>query len=246
MTAIYQTIKEHLTRKIEQGRLRPGDLVPSENALARQYSVSRMTARRALTELTDAGVLSRSQGAGTFVADQLATGSLLEIRSIHLEIETRGHTHSSRVLTLKPCQADKELAAKMGLPEGHALFESRILHFETDTNGQTLPIQLEHRFVNAEVAPDYGLQDFSQTTPSVYLSELAPLVEADHWVEACLPSANIAKHLSIEVNTPCLKVTRRTYSYLSAKRRSTRIVTFATLYHPGDRYRLGGHLKPGE
>ena len=48
--------------------MKPGDQVPSENQLAQQHGVSRMTARRALSEMVDEGILLRSQGLGTFVS----------------------------------------------------------------------------------------------------------------------------------------------------------------------------------
>ena len=45
-----------------------------------------MTARRAITELVNEGILVRSQGLGTFVSDHRPMSSMLEIRSIHDEI----------------------------------------------------------------------------------------------------------------------------------------------------------------
>ena len=65
----YQVIKNHLLEQIEAGVLVPGTRVASENQLSQQFQVSRMTARRALKELSDAGYLFRSQGLGTFIAD---------------------------------------------------------------------------------------------------------------------------------------------------------------------------------
>ena len=60
--------KSALLDKIESGKMSLGDKVLSENRLAESFGVSRMTARRALTELVTEGILARSQGVGTFAA----------------------------------------------------------------------------------------------------------------------------------------------------------------------------------
>ena len=67
-TPKFTQIKQFIFEQIESGNWLEKQRVPSENELATQFAVSRMTARRALQELTDEGVLSRSQGSGTFVA----------------------------------------------------------------------------------------------------------------------------------------------------------------------------------
>ncbi len=240
-TPQYELIKKHIIAKVEQRHWQPGDAVPSENALSEQFSVSRMTARRALTELTEAGVLERAQGAGTFVAVQLPTGSLLEIRNIADEITERGHVHIAEVLELGEKPVDALTASHLGIEAGASVFFSRIRHFEEDTLGHRHAIQVEERYVLPSVAPEYLQQDFTSVTPSQYLSSLSPLSEADHWVEAVMPDSAMQAWLNIGAETPCLKLSRRTFG-LQRGQRETQLVNFAVLHHPGDKYRLGGHL----
>ncbi|MFH1135410.1 MAG: GntR family transcriptional regulator [Pseudomonadota bacterium] len=61
----YQNIKNYLAAGIS-ARTFTG-LIPSENRLAREFGVSRMTARRALEELERDGLVDRIPGKGTFV-----------------------------------------------------------------------------------------------------------------------------------------------------------------------------------
>lgn len=226
----YRMIRDHLLEAIEAGELQAGDRVPSENELVAQFSVSRMTARRALQELADAGFLLRTQGLGSFVTDSRPMSSMLEVRNIADEIVERGHRHSCRVLELGSVRAGAELSHYFELDAGAPLFHSVLLHLEND-----VPIQHEDRYVNPGCAPDYLKQDFSDTTPNVYLSEVAPLGEADHVVEATVPEPAVARALDIAGTAPCLRVTRRTFSRIG-------IVSLARLTYPGSRYRLGGHL----
>ncbi len=223
-------IKEYLIAQIEQGELLPGDQVPSENQLLAQFGVSRMTARRALQELSDEQILTRTQGLGTFVADARPMSSLLEIRNIADEIHARGHDYSCDLILLDAIEANTQQAIDLSLPEGSQIFHSILLHCE---NG--LPLQYEDRWVNPKLAPDYLTQDFMLHTPNAYLTKIAPLTEADHVVEAVCVGPDIANALEIEMTQACLKVVRRTFSKQG-------VVSFAHLYYPGHRYRLGGHL----
>ncbi|MCC2617483.1 histidine utilization repressor [Aestuariibacter halophilus] len=226
----YTQIKLALLDAIEDGTMGPGDQVPSENQLALQHQVSRMTARRAVTELVEEGILMRTQGLGTFVSDHRPMSSMLEIRSIRDEVIQRGHRYASSILHLDSVIANEALARWLDVGIGDVVFHSIIVHSE---NGQ--PIQYEERWVNPRWAPDYLQQDFSQQTANHYLNLVAPLTQADHSVEAMLPEAHIAQALQITAADPCLKISRRTYS-------ARGVVSHAVLYHPGNRYRLGGHL----
>jgi GntR family transcriptional regulator, histidine utilization repressor len=226
----YAQIKHALRRRIETGELRPGDRVPSENQLVAEFGVSRMTARRAMLELAEEGLLARTQGLGTFVADLRPVSSITQIRNIAEEIRQRGHQHSCQVLALEAVAAEATLAARLGVVEGEPLFLSELLHLEND-----IPLQWERRHVAAELAPDYLAQDFSRVTPSAYLSAVAPLTEADQTVEAVLAAPATAAVLQIDPEQPCLKITRRTFSHRG-------VVSLAELVYPGDRYRLGSHI----
>jgi GntR family histidine utilization transcriptional repressor len=232
----YVRIKSALFAQIETGQLKSGDKVASENQLSEQFSVSRMTARRALTELVDEGILFRSQGAGTFVSDHRPMSSMLTIRSIDEEIRQRGHHYSNKVVTLTNVDAEPTQAALFGLVENaltehtQSLAYSRIIHFESQ-----IPVQVEDRWVHPQYGEGYLQQDFTSITANQYLNKVAPLTEADHSIEAIISPQAITNLLDINKQQPCLLVSRRSYS-------TKGIVSFARLYHPGNRYRIGGHL----
>ena len=228
--AKYIVIKQHICQKIESGQWPQHYKVPSENELTQQFSVSRMTARRALQELTEQGILIRAQGSGTFVATFKSQSSLLEIRNISDEINERGHKHHAKQLILKSIAVTEEIAILLNLKNNEHVFFSQVLHFENDQ-----PIQLEQRYVNAELVPEYLCQDFTKTTPHEYLSAVAPLTEATHEIEAILAANDICQLLNISDSTPCLQVKRRTWS-------SKGVVSLAILTAPGNKYRLGSHL----
>jgi GntR family histidine utilization transcriptional repressor len=230
--APYSRVKQHLKNELAQGRWNPGELMPSEAQLVAQFGVSRMTINRALRELQAEGIVERVQGVGTFAAQLYPVSSTLTIRDLHQEIEARGHRHHANVQFVREERAGAALAAQLGLPEGARVFHSMMVHFD---NG--VPLQCEDRYVNPDRAPDYLSVDFTRTTPTQHLLDVAPLWEAQFTIEAGLPTAQEARLLGLAPGDPCLIVVRRTMS-----RGST--VTLVRLAHPGSRYRIEGHFTP--
>ena len=228
----YQQVKDMIIESIASGDLAPHDRVPSENELVESTGVSRMTANRALRELTTEGYVERRAGSGTYGADLKATSHLLEVRTIAAEVAHRGHTHSARLLRLERVKAGRGVAEALEISHGEDLFHVLLVHYEDG-----LPIQMEDRFVVTGFDPDFLEQDFETTTPSAYLSDLSPLTEAEHVVRAEQPNESVREHLAMQDDEPCLVVTRRTWG-------RGRPVTFARLHHPGSRFELTGHYTP--
>ena len=63
----YEVIQKELTEKIQNGIFKPNERIPSEKEIVEQYGVSRITATKALTELSLNGYIYRIQGKGSFV-----------------------------------------------------------------------------------------------------------------------------------------------------------------------------------
>lgn len=229
---LYRKIKDHILARIANGEWQPAARVPSENELVKEFNVSRMTTNRALKELTSEGYLVRVAGVGTFVADLKAQSHPLEIHNIAEEIQQRGHHYSAHVLTLDKTTADDETAQQLNIAPGDDVFHSVILHLE-----QNIPIQLEDRFVNADIVPHYGNQDFTQIPPYDYLMKIAPLQKGEHVVKAILAPDTVRKHLQMADQEPCLLIRRRTWT-------RGKVASYANLYHPGFRYELSGRFKP--
>lgn len=226
---LYEQVKAHVLARIRSGEWRPGARVPSEHELVRELRVSRMTANRALRELMRSGVLSRVAGVGTFVADFRAAGHPLQIRNIAEEIASRGHTHRAEVVTLERTEPTAEVRARLALSrhESH-VFHSLLVHYEQDR-----PLQVEDRYVNPTLAPDYLQAQFASVTPYEYLMEVAPLQRVEHTVRAVMPKAAIARRLELAADEPALLIERVTWS------RGDR-ASFALLYHPGSTFELRG------
>jgi len=229
---LYQKIKTHILEKIQSGAWKKDDRVPSENELVNTFGVSRMTANRALKELTEMGVLIRVSGVGTFVAPPRSRSEFLTIRDIAEELAERGHQHTVKVLAQEKVEnTDKLLAAFETTPD-EEIIHAKLLHFQDN-----VPILLEDRYVNAKLAPDFLFIDLTKTSSFQYLMNTAPISRAQHTVRAISPDKETRKLLNLLPNEPGLLLHRRTWS-------KDRIVSIANLTHAGSRYEITGIFTP--
>ena len=84
------------------------------------------------------------------------------------DIRSRGHDYACEVIAVERVSATLEIAAALGLHTGASVFHSVCVHKEDG-----VPMQLEDRYVNPAAAPDYLGADFTQTTPTRYLLDVA-------------------------------------------------------------------------
>jgi len=69
-TPLYKQLAKKLQQEIDNGKRPAGSRLPTENELSKAYNVSRVTVRKALSELSESGYLERKSGKGTFVAEK--------------------------------------------------------------------------------------------------------------------------------------------------------------------------------
>lgn len=228
--ALYQQVKDFVARQIQDGSLRPGDRLPSEHELVAKFGMSRMTVNRALRELAEQGRIFRVAGVGSFVSEQKPQSTLLRIANLASEIRQRGHDYRCEMIVVERVTASLEVAAALDVRTGDSVFHSVCVHYEDD-----VAIQLEDRYVNPRLAPDFVQQDFSHQQPSEYLVRNVPFDEIEHVVDAVLPTAEQAHRLQMDPSQPCLVLTRRTWTRGVP-------VTLVRCLHPS-RYRLGSRYR---
>lgn len=221
---LYEQIKQHVMDRIADGSYRPGDKIPSENELVVTFSTSRLTVNRALRELSASGVLQRLHGVGTFVAQPKAASTFIRLHNIADDIRARGQVLSIHVHNLERIKASAEIAACMNTNRKEYLFHSLIVYC-----ANSIPIQVEDRYVSPSFAPDYLKQDFTKQSTTDYLQSLAVPTEAEHEMHAVNPDVTEATLLGVTELEPCLLVTRKTWV-------NGAVTTFTRFIHPGSRH----------
>ena len=109
----YRQIELALRARLET--MSPGERLPSDEELCREFGVSRMTARNAMQRLADDGLVQRIPGRGTFAVAAPAHRFADRLMAFSLEMERVGRRPSSRLLAreIRPAAADE--AASLGL-----------------------------------------------------------------------------------------------------------------------------------
>ena len=114
---LHQQLSRALREDIRAGRLRAGDMLPSEPELSRRHGVSRATVRQALGSLAGTGLVQRIPGKGTFVTPPRSGGSPGEPLTLGLVVTglsgmflaemldglRRAASAAQAVVTLAPC-----------------------------------------------------------------------------------------------------------------------------------------------
>ncbi len=97
---LYRRLQAHIADAIDRGRLKPLDALPGERDIARDMAISRVTVRKALSGLVEAGLLEQRQGSGTYVArlPPRVEQALSRLTSFTDDMQLRGLSTASRWL----------------------------------------------------------------------------------------------------------------------------------------------------
>ena len=158
---LYVQLKETILDEIASGRLKPGDQLPSHRELCETYQMSHMTVRRAITELTNEGVISAVPGKGIYVAEPKQDADSGALISFHEDMARRGMVGQTRTLDAYMTSASTALAQIMGLEPGAPLVYMRRLLLATET-----PMGIAHNYLAHHLCP--GLLDEPLVNGSLY------------------------------------------------------------------------------
>lgn len=231
-TPAYQQIKQYILDNIHSGEWRTGQVIPTEMRLTEMFGVSRMTVNRALKELSEERVLERRQGSGTFVAQQQFHHTFVEVRNIADDIRQAGKNYRAQVIKKVPCEIGQLPSDSQHLwTSAKELLQLDIIHYAND-----IPVQYERRWVDNELVPEFSQQNFNCTNTSDYLIKHVPLVNGHYFIQAKLPSDDIANALNMKPEQPALLLTRYTYST------KERVLTYVQMWHDGTNFQFAGAL----
>lgn len=204
---LYYQLKEIFRSWIIAGRFNSGERFPSESELQKHFQVSRMTVRRALTELVQEGFLIRERGRGSFVVRPRVQSQLRRLTSFTEDMQLRGLRVDAMFLDFRVV-CDVEVARKMGVVEDEELVQIRRLRL---VEGE--PVALQNAYVRHALCPgivEKGLIEGSlyKTIENGYGLRLGRALQT---VEAKPADEYEANLLKIAIGQPVLILERLTY-----------------------------------
>lgn len=226
---LYLQLQRMLRSAIERNVLAADEALPAERELAEAYNVSRVTVRKALDGLVDARLLTRRQGAGTFVAARVEK-NFAAISSFTEDMLSRGRQPHSEWISRTEGTVMPEEALALGLSPGSPVYRlSRIRY----ADGQSMA--LEHATV-----PKYSLHSLDAVGSSLYdaLGEDRP-VRVLQRLRAVLFTPEQSELLGIAPGSAGLEIERRGFAA------DGRTVEFTKSYYRGDAYDFVAELNVG-
>jgi GntR family transcriptional regulator len=152
---LYNLVASDLRRKIVDGVWAPEARLPNEAELCHRYRVSRITIRHALAILVSEGLVTRSQGSGTFVRGATIMAGLRGLSSFTEEMSALGVKTGGRVLGKTVMAATAEQARALGIAEGEPLLELRRLR-----TGDGTPMGIQTAYLPLTRFPGLDDEDF--------------------------------------------------------------------------------------
>ncbi|MDY0404599.1 GntR family transcriptional regulator [Virgibacillus sp. 179-BFC.A HS] len=224
--SLHAYIKEELLDRIKSRKYLPGEKIPTELELCKDFDVSRTTVRTALNQLTLEGYLNRIQGKGTFVAEQKVKQALSNtIKRYSDQIAVQGKKGAVTVVDISVVPANDILTQTLEVP-----LNAPIQRIERVRKADGEPTQYEIAYIPWDVAP--GIKE-SHAATSLYASladafqvRIAKTIET---IEITLADERTSRHLQCEEDLPCF------YMETIAEDADGKKVEFSRSYYRGDK-----------
>ncbi|RWK43087.1 UTRA domain-containing protein [Mesorhizobium sp.] len=230
--ALYKQIEKAVRAEIMSGRWPAGHRIPSEHTLMETFSTTRATVNKALSKLTEAGLLERRRKQGTRVAQTTESHAVIGFLDIRKEIEDKGRLYSYRVLAADRIIAGKQTGIWPEVPAGTPLLKLSAVHL-----GFEKAEVVEERLINLQAAPEAAEADFEAETPSTWLLARLPCTRLRHTIRAEAAMGEHSALLDIPARSPVLVSLRQTWA-------DELPVTWVKLIYPADRNEFVGEFNP--
>ncbi|MGL5296448.1 MAG: GntR family transcriptional regulator [Culicoidibacterales bacterium] len=225
---IYKQIEQWISETIKKGEWESNQMIPSEFEIANLFEVSRMTARHAVDNLVNRGMLYRIKGSGTYVADLRFEKQIHGLTSFSEDMVSRGMTPGSRVIDYRIMPADDKIASKLGIQVGESVHCIQRVRLADEQ-----PMAIEITYLPLSLFPRIPRSVLSESLYNYIEKELGHSIDHSmQYIEAASASEHEAKLLEIESHTPVLLIDL--YSYL----RNGRPFEYVRSLYRSDRYKF--------
>lgn len=214
-SSLHEQVRQDLLDRILSGEYKYGDRLPPEDELCEHYGVSRITVRRAVSELAAQFIVVRRRGVGTEVSYRSSNRRVFRLSGF---FENSSLFHHELKFE-KDTEASEMVAKGLNCAVGTAVLHRRIVtHLD------------KKHFTLADI--------YSRSETRT--SSLGPRIErAEQELTACLADEAVLECLGLPVGTPMISA-RRTYFSASGDR----VRFLYARYHP-ENYRFLVDLQPG-
>lgn len=231
---LYYQLETILRNKILSGEMVPGQALPSEKTLIKEYGVSRITVRQALLMLERDGLILRKRGKGSFLSRKRISFNPLKYTGSLDDLTCVGIKTNTKVLDTRITKAPKWVTDRLDLPEGNDISRIERLRLADGIPYcyilNYLPVS-----IGQKIQPNILL---TKPLMKVLEEDLGiSLIEAVQTFEATVADTRMASILRTRVGYPLLKIDRTTFSM------EIKPVELVSILYRADKYLFRVQLK---
>lgn len=208
-TSLYEQVKLLVKQDVIDGVYEDGERIPSELELCDMYGVSRVTVRRALSELSDEGFLVIRHGRGTFAQRPRMDMKILGMAGFGELAEKYHHPLEKRILQKEMVAAPKKVSDALEIDEGTEVLKLKRLIIEQDK-----PLSVDTAYFSPEVFP--GISEFitdGVSTFDIMTDDYSIDVKSAYKeFEVVVATPKIADSLLCSIGDPLFLVTKTIYA----------------------------------
>jgi len=212
-TPVYYKLQSEIKENIENGKWKPGVMIPPERVFVEEYGVSIGTVKKAITNLVNEGFLYRVQGRGTFVTDTQLRRNRLRYYRLFKDFLDEENELQFKLLELKSVEGTRPVKQYLKLRSNQQLFKvKRILvsdNLPKIYSISYLPMNLfkgldTRSKSTLESQPLYTYLEEQYDVPTLYNHELIGAEAADK---------EVSKQLDIPKGTPVVLIEMLSYTH---------------------------------
>lgn len=209
VSPLYLQIKKQIIADIESHKYPEGSQIPSEGELEQKYGVSRITVRRAVSELVTENFLVKKQGRGTYVQQPRMVRNLLSLDSYTHYRESLGERPERHVVKNEIVMADSRIAEELGVAEGAEVFTlGRVMLLSPGNSGY------EESIYSVDLFPQLNqlVNDDSSMTKLLKERYGATMGKDSNMINVVSATTEIAELTNVGVAEPVYQVDKTTFS----------------------------------
>jgi GntR family transcriptional regulator len=204
ITPLYKQVYQILVKAIGDGTFRPGDKIPSEDKLQKQFGVSRVTIRKALQVLVDDETLTRTHGRGTFVAQTGFSENMFAGGSFTATCLRMNAKPATRIISRTFEEAKQRIAEKLKIKPGENIIHIQRLRL---VDGIACILEQDYCPVNLSFLLEAELENMSIFSLLREKCGIVPESFEDHF-EVWYASKKEASLLECDPGVALLRVTQ--------------------------------------
>ncbi|MBW2079235.1 MAG: GntR family transcriptional regulator [Deltaproteobacteria bacterium] len=231
---LYYQLETILRKRIVSGELARGEFLPSEEALAKKYNLSRITVRQAFSSLESDGLIVRKRGKGTFVSKKHTYLESPKFTGFIEDLISMGIHTKSKILNISMVEGRQTIREHLELG-----VETKLFRIEKIRLVEGSPFSYVLNYLPPDIGKKIKTDDLIDKPLLMILEDDLGIkaTEAIQSIAATIADTHVAALLGIRVGDPLLKGERTVFDV------NHKPVEYVSVLYRADKYFYTVNLK---